>query len=53
MLPDLALIFLAILYKVVADIYAIFQLSIANIFKDIHSSIEKYEESQSAILILL
>ena len=35
------------------DIYARCQLSIKPICKDIHSSIEKYEESQSAILFLL
>ena len=51
MLPDLALIFLALVDKV--DIYARFQLSFKHICKDIHSSIEKYEESQSAILFLL
>ena len=53
MLPDLALIFLPLVDKVVVDIYARFQLSIKHICKDIHSSIEKYEESQSAILFLL
>ena len=40
-------------HKVVVDIYARFGLSIKHICKDIHSSIEKYEESQSAILFLL
>ena len=39
--------------KVVVDIYARFQLSIKHICKDIHSSIQKYEESQLAILFLL
>ena len=53
MLPDLALIFLPLVDKVVVDIYARFQLPIKHICKDIHSSIEKYEESQSAILFLL
>ena len=53
MLPDLALIFLALVDKVIVDIYARFKLSIKHICKDIHSSIEKYEESQSAILFLL
>ena len=52
-LPDPVLIFLTIVDKVVVDIYARFQLSIKHICKDIHSSIEKYEESQSAILFLL
>ena len=52
-LPDLALIFLPLVDKVVVDIYARFKLSIKHICKDIHSSIEKYEESQSAILFLL
>ena len=49
-LPDQVLIFLTCVNKVVVDIYARFQLSIKPICKDIHSSIEKYEESQSAIL---
>ena len=53
MLPDLALILLALVDKVVVDIYARFPLSNKHICKDIHSSIEKYEESQSAILFLL
>ena len=35
------------------DIYSRCQLSIKPICRDIHSSIEKYEESQSAILFLL
>ena len=48
-LPDQVLIFLTLVNKVVVDTYARFQLSC----KDIHSSIEKYEESQSAILFLL
>ena len=42
MLPDLALIFLPLVDKVVVEIYARFQLSIKHICKDIHSSIEKY-----------
>ena len=53
MLPDLALVFLALVHKVVVDIYARFKLSIKHISKDIHSFIEKYKESQSAILFLL
>ena len=52
-LPDQVLIFLTLVHKVVVDTYARFQLSIKLICKDIHSSIEKYEESQSAILFLL
>ena len=44
-LPDLALIFLALVDKVVVDIYARFH-QISTI------CIEKYEESQSAILFL-
>ena len=52
-LPDLALIFLPLVDKVVVDKYARFQLSIKHICKDIHSSKEKHEESQSAILFLL
>ena len=52
-LPDQVLIFLTLVDKVVVDIYTRFQLSIKLICKDIHSSIEKYEESQSAILFLL
>ena len=52
-LPDQVLIFLTLVDKVVVDIYARFQLSIKPICKDIHSSIEKYEESQLAILFLL
>ena len=48
-LPDQVMTFLTLVDKVVVDIYAIFKL----ICKDIHSSIEKYEESQSAILFLL
>ena len=48
-IPDQVLIFLTRVYKVVVDKYARFQLSIKPICKDIHSSIEKYEESQSAI----
>ena len=52
-LPDQVLIFLTLVDKVVVDIYVRFQLSIKLICKDIHSSIEKYEESQSATLFLL
>ena len=52
-LPDQALIFLTLVDTVVVDIYARFQLSIKLICKDIHSSIQKYEESQLAILLLL
>ena len=52
-LPDQVLIFLTLVHKVVVDIYARFQLSIKPICKDIHSSIEKYKESQSAFLFLL
>ena len=52
-LPDQTLIFLTLVDKVVVDIYARFQLSIKLICKDIHSSIQKYEESQLAILFLL
>ena len=52
-LPDKVLIFLTLVNKVVVVIYAKFQLSIKFICKDIHSSIEKYEESQSTILFLL
>ena len=44
-LPDQALIFLTLVDKVVVDIYARFELSIKHICKDIHSSIQKYEES--------
>ena len=51
-LPDQVLIFLTLVDKVVVDMYARFQLSIKPIYKDIHSSIEKYGESQSAILFL-
>ena len=51
--PDQVLIFLTLVEKVVVDIYARIQLSIKPICKDIHSSIEKYEESHSAILFLL
>ena len=46
-------IFLTLVNKVVVDTYARFQLSIKLICNDIHSSIEKYEESQSTILFLL
>ena len=52
-LPDQVLIFLTRVDKVVVDIYARFQPSIKPICKDIHSSIEKYEESQSTILFWL
>ena len=52
-LPDQVLIFLTRVAKVVDDIYARFQLSFKLISKDIHSSIQKYEESQLAILFLL
>ena len=52
-LPDQVLIFLTIVDKVVVNIYARFQLSIKLMCKDIHSSIEKCEESQLAILFLL
>ena len=45
-LPDQVLIFLTLVDKVVVDIYARSQLSIKPICKDIHRSIEKYEESQ-------
>ena len=51
-LPDLVLIFLRLVDKVVVDIYARFQLSIKPICKDIHSCIQIYEKSQSAILFL-
>ena len=49
--PDQVLIFLALVGKVVVDIYATFQLSVKPICKDIHSSKAEYEESQSAILL--
>ena len=52
-LPDQELIILTLVDKVVVDTYARFQLSIKLISKDIHSSIQKYEESQLAILFLL
>ena len=52
-LPDQVLIFPTLVDKVVVDKYAIFQLSFKPICKDIHSSIQIYEESQSAILFLL
>ena len=45
-LPDQVLIFLTLGEKVVVDIYARFQLSIKPFCKDIHSSIEKYKESE-------
>ena len=45
-LPDQVLIFITLVDKVVVDIYDRSQLSIKPICKDIHSSIEKYEESQ-------
>ena len=44
-LPDQVLIFLTLVDKVVVDTYARCQISIKLICKDIHSSIEKYEES--------
>ena len=52
-LPDQVLIYLTLVDKVVVDIYARFQFSIKHICKDIHSSIQIYEESRSAILFLL
>ena len=52
-LTDQALIFLTLVDKVIVDIYARCQLSIKHICKDIHSSIQKYEESWSAILLWL
>ena len=52
-LPDQAVIFLTVVDKVDVDIYARCQLSIKHICKDIHSSIQKYEELQLAILFLL
>ena len=52
-LTDQALIFLTLVDKVVVDIYTRFQHSIKHICKDIHSSIQKYEKSQSTILFLL
>ena len=52
-LTDQALIFLTLNDKVVVDIYARFKLSIKHICKDIHSSIQIYEESWSAILFWL
>ena len=52
-LPDQLLIFPTLVGKVAVDIYARFQLSVKPICKDIYSSKEKYEESQSAILSLL
>ena len=52
-LPDQTVIFPTLVDKVVVDIYARFQLSIKHICKDIHSSIQIYEESRSAILFLL
>ena len=50
-LTDHVLIVLTLVDKVVVDIYARFQLSIKHICKDIHSSIQIYEDS--AILFLL
>ena len=41
-LPHLVLIFLALVDKVVVDIYARFQLSIKHICEDFHISLEKY-----------
>ena len=52
-LPDQVLIFLSLVDKVVVDIYARFEVSIKHICKDIHSSLQIYEESRSAILFLL
>ena len=52
-LPDKVLIFLTLVDKVVVDTYARFHLSIKPICKDMHSSIQKSEESQLAILFLL
>ena len=52
-LTDQVLIFLTLNDKVVVDIYARFEVSIKHICKDIHSSIQIYEESWSAILFLL
>ena len=52
-LPDQVLIFLTLVNKVDVDTHARFQLSIKPICNDIHSSIKKYEESQSTILFLL
>ena len=52
-LPDQVLSFLTLVDKVVVDTHARSQLSIKLICKDIHSSIQKYEESQLAILFLL
>ena len=50
---DQVLIFLPLVNKVVVDTWTRFQLFIKLICKDIHSSIQKYKESQSAILFLL
>ena len=52
-LPNQVLIFLTLVDKVVVDIYARFEVSIKHICKDIHSPIQIYEESRSAILFLL
>ena len=52
-LPNQVLIFLSLVDKVVVDIYARFEVSIKHICKDIHSPIQIYEESRSAILFLL
>ena len=52
-LTDQVLIFLTLVDKVVVVIYARFEVSIKHICKDIHSSIQIYEESRSAILFLL
>ena len=52
-LPDQVLIVLSLVDKVVVDINARFEVSIKHICKDIHSSIQIYEESRSAILFLL
>ena len=52
-LPDQVLIFLTLVDKDVVDIYARFEVSIQHICKDIHSPLQIYEESRSAILFLL
>ena len=41
-LPDLVLIFLTIVDKVVVDIYARFQLSMKHIWEGFHVSLDKY-----------
>ena len=52
-LTDQVLIFLTLVDKVVVNVYARLEVSIKHICKDIHSSIQIYEESRSAILFLL